>query len=684
MQFLYPQFLYAFLTLLIPILIHLFYFRRFKTVYFSNVRFLSQLREERQTRSRLKNWLVLLSRLLIFSCLILAFAQPYFPSEASGSKPGKDAISIFIDNSFSMRSVGEEGNLIETAKKKAREITESYREGDEYQLLTNDFKVENQQFSNRADLSKKLESVKSSPNTKSLATVLDRQGALLRDQDASRKIAFIISDFQKSTNKLRGITTDSNITYYFVPLKANKKDNVFIDSAWLASPTIQINQNNQLNYRVKNSGKEPVEELTVKLSVNKKQKGLDNINIPANQSKTGKILFQVDEKGWNAGKLSIKDYPITFDDNLFISYPVKNKARILAINEENKNPYLETGYGTDDYFGLTNRQAGNLDYSSLNRYDFIILNEHKELSSGLVAELTDFLEQGGNVLLLPPSDYSPDLKPYSSLLKRYNANRFKGASQEGQEVSYLNFDHPIFQDVFEEIPDNVRLPKVNQFYQSSDLAKTQERVLMRLKNGQSLLSIFPYRQGNVFVSAIPFNKEWSNITQNAIFVPLIYKMAFYEDKPRQLAYTISQDQILEVSKTRSSSDQVFKLMKDNYEVIPPQKQKGSNWRLFINDQIPEAGIYKLMTQSQAEPTGEGIAKRYAFNYNRKESQMATHSESELKDFTRKVNAKLLADQYKNLSQTIQQIEKGQFLWKTFIWLALAFLVVEIFLLKFLP
>ncbi|MCC6723197.1 MAG: BatA domain-containing protein, partial [Saprospiraceae bacterium] len=35
MQFLYPGFLFALAALAIPIIIHLFYFRRFKKVYFT-------------------------------------------------------------------------------------------------------------------------------------------------------------------------------------------------------------------------------------------------------------------------------------------------------------------------------------------------------------------------------------------------------------------------------------------------------------------------------------------------------------------------------------------------------------------------------------------------------------------------------------------------------------------------
>ncbi len=685
MQFLYPQFLYAFFTLLIPILIHLFYFRRFKTIYFSNVRFLSQLREERQTRSRLKNWLVLITRLLILSALILAFAQPYFPKENAQKEPGKNAISIFIDNSFSMRSVGEQGNLIEIAKKKAREIAQSYREADQFQVLTNEFKVENQQFFNKADFFNQIEEIKSNPNAKPLATVIQRQSSLLKEQNAAKKIAFIVSDFQKSTSKLQNIATDSNIQYYFIPLNASKKANLFIDSAWLASPTIQVNQNNTLKFLLKNTGDEKIEDLTVKLTINEQQKGLATKNIGAGESTQGQIVFKVGETGWNTGYLEIKDYPITFDDKYFISYPVKKQARVLVINRNSNNPYLNAGFGTDPYFQVDNRKKGNLDYSAFPEYDFIILNELSNPSSGLVAELKDFVQEGGNTLLLPPSNAAANQMPYSELLNTVNANEFTGISKQKQSVTHVNFDHPLFQDVFEEIPDNVRLPKAKKFYQSTSFANTRERVLMKLNKGQSLLSLYPYQQGTIFVSAIPFDKEWSNMTQNAIFVPMIYKMAFYQEKPRQLAYKIGKNQVIEVDKKKTNQDKVFKLVKGDFEVIPPQKRKAGNWRLYINNQIPEAGIYRLLPNNREKGTKEDKnIPHFAFNFNRDESQMATYSKQRLKRFTRENNVNLVSGEYANLSHKIKEVQKGQFLWKTFLWLALGLLLIEVLLLKILP
>ena len=54
MQFLYPAFLFALVTLAIPVIIHLFNFRRYQKVYFSNVQFLKEVQEQQASRRNLK------------------------------------------------------------------------------------------------------------------------------------------------------------------------------------------------------------------------------------------------------------------------------------------------------------------------------------------------------------------------------------------------------------------------------------------------------------------------------------------------------------------------------------------------------------------------------------------------------------------------------------------------------
>ena len=119
MKFVYPEFLYALFAIAIPIVIHLFNFRKFKKIYFSNVQFLKEVKQETQSKSKLKHLLVLLARIFTISFLVFAFAQPYFPTENQLSTPKDKVVGIYLDNSFSMESTGELGALLDEAKLKA-------------------------------------------------------------------------------------------------------------------------------------------------------------------------------------------------------------------------------------------------------------------------------------------------------------------------------------------------------------------------------------------------------------------------------------------------------------------------------------------------------------------------------------------------------------------------------------
>ena len=137
MKFLYPQFLYALALVAVPIIIHLFNFRKFKTVYFSNVQFLKSIKEKTKSQSQLKHLLILLSRVLALTALVFAFAQPYIPVDKKSQQAKKQAVSIYIDNSFSMDGENENGRLLLTAKQQALAIAEAYSNTDEFYLLDN-------------------------------------------------------------------------------------------------------------------------------------------------------------------------------------------------------------------------------------------------------------------------------------------------------------------------------------------------------------------------------------------------------------------------------------------------------------------------------------------------------------------------------------------------------------------
>ena len=138
MQFKHPELLYALFLLVIPIFIHLFQLRRFKKLEFSNLDFLKRVRIKTRKSSQLKKWILLLTRMAIFSCIILAFSQPFSASK-SALKNDKELV-IYIDNSFSTQLIDTKGVSLQTHLQKL--YSQDFYD---YKInwLTNDFSKRN-------------------------------------------------------------------------------------------------------------------------------------------------------------------------------------------------------------------------------------------------------------------------------------------------------------------------------------------------------------------------------------------------------------------------------------------------------------------------------------------------------------------------------------------------------------
>ena len=112
MRYQNPQILYFLFAVAIPILIHLFNFRKHKTIYFSSIRFLKEIKEENNKKYNLKKFLILLIRILAIAFLVFAFSKPYIQIK---NQQKTENIFIYIDNSLSMDNDFGEGSLIEIA-----------------------------------------------------------------------------------------------------------------------------------------------------------------------------------------------------------------------------------------------------------------------------------------------------------------------------------------------------------------------------------------------------------------------------------------------------------------------------------------------------------------------------------------------------------------------------------------
>jgi hypothetical protein len=685
MVFAQPLFLFALTALAVPIIIHLFNFRRYKKIYFTNVKFIAEIKQETKKRSQLKHLLILFARLLAITCLVMVFAQPYLPSSLFQKKlKGSQAISIYVDNTFSMEALASGGRLLDEAKNKAVEIADVCKPSDLFQLLTADFEGRHQRFVSRDEFKTLVEEVKISSAVRSLAEVMKRQEDMFSNARSMNPVAYIISDFQRSTSGFTDLKPDTAISWIFVPVVSAKQNNLYIDSVWFDNPVLQPLQPAKLRVKIRNSSDERLEKIPLQFSINNVQKSVASFEIEPESETTVVLPFTNNAAGIQSGMLSIPDYPVTWDDNFFISYTIAPAVPLFCINGDKPSPYLDALYASDSTFIYRNGGDKQLDFSSFGRYPLIILNGIKEISSGLKQEVLRYVMNGGNIVVFPPDKADPLM--YNDLLAAFGAPAMTGTDTARVNVSEINTESPVFRDVFEKdvsgrivLPENVDLPRVKWHYLLSRTSKSTTEDLMKLQNGQPFLTLTKAGKGQVFLFVVPLDDKASNFPRNSIFVPALYKIALLSVPYLPLFYSLSADNGIIIENDSLRNKEVYRIRKLNsdFESIPEMRSNGSLIRLYPHDLIKEAGLYTVME-------GSRIVQGVAFNYNRRESDLHCYSGDEINSMLKRSGVKyfaVLKGKQVSLAKQIHDINQGTPLWKYFVLGVLAFLLAEILLIR---
>ncbi len=675
MSFIYPSFLWALLAIAIPIIIHLFHFRRFKTIYFTNVKFLKEVKEQTSNRQKIRNILVLISRILAIIFLVFAFAQPYFAKKGNNSQIGNKDISIYFDNSFSMSAESEDVRLLEKARARAEEIIAAYGPNDKIQILTADFEGRDQRLISKDDALARIREVKASYNVKDISKVINRQKQALKTGTNRLKELYIISDFQKNATDLN-LYRDSIFRLNLIPLQSIQNKNIAIDSAWFQSPVQSLNQPNGLIVKVRNTSNLDVENIRLSLTLNGELRPGGTLQIAPKAVVYDTMNVTITKTGWYEAKLNVTDHPIEFDNDYYFTFNVKEKVNILEIHNGTANRFVQASFKNNDYFVVNNSSVGQLDFSKFKENDLLILSDLKTISSGLASELKNYIDAGGNVVVFPGKESV--LNEYNSFFSNISVNEYGTLDKRDRLVSYINFQDYVFFDVFEDKKDNLKLPSTKANYKITQKASASEEVLLRYRDGGTFMGKYNIGKGNLFMCAAPLDSDFSDLVKNGeIFVPMLYRMALSTGKERKIAYTIGKDNLLESDNKGSGSETVFKIGGENGEFIPEQRRMGNRLTLGVNNQVKTSGFYKLFLNPK------DILDKFAFNYDRKESELEFYSISDLKKRCGEDVTVIDGTYTRDFKSILDSEKKGTPLWKYCLIFVLLFLLVETLLLRFM-
>ncbi len=686
MNFLFPTFLIGLLAIAIPIIIHLFNFRKYKKVYFTNVAFLKELKQESDSKSKLKEWLILAMRILAIVCLVFAFAQPFIASKTENTQ-GQKCISVYIDNSFSMESTNKQGTLLENAKRHAIDIANAYNTSDKFQLLTNDFEGKHQRFLSKEEFIEQLNEVKISSANRALNDVIKRQQDFLQQVTSKNKSIFLLSDFQINQSAFNKSVIDTTININAVPISANEQNNVFIDSVWFETPVQQFGTQQKIHATVINKSSKDIENGTLKLFINGAQVSLNSFNISAGNKTDVSIGFTVKNKSINKGVLTIEDYPITYDDDFYFSFDAQTTINALVINgkESTTAQNFKSLMQKDSLFVYHENSEATIDYGLFATQNIIVLNDLSTLTSGLTAELQKFVTAGGTAIVFP--NKKADVVSYNNAFKLLQLPMLTNLDTVRSKTQSINFEQGLYEGVFDKVNQQMDLPQVWKHYNLQTQTNSNSQRILVLQNGGALLTKTELGNGSIYLFSIPSDAECSNFIKHALFVPTIIKASILSLKPMPIYYnTASNEAIVIASSTSSIKDKPLHIvMADTStssattktDVIPEHRLVNNKTTLFTQNQITEAGHY-VVTDNTTALSG------LAFNFNRKESDMRFYDNEKLQKQIDELGIKnftIINPNDSNLSSTLKETTDGKKLWKLFLILALVFLLCEILIIR---
>ena len=677
MKFLYPEFLWALTVLIIPIVIHLFNFKKYKTLYFSSLQFIKHVDQKTRSTQRLKHILVLLSRVLAFTFLVIAFAQPYFAESSDESNSKTPITSFYIDNSFSMQARGPEGELLSEAREKAKEIIENSVAGTRFLIGTNEMSGREERFLNKMEALERLDNISLSPLVRTIDEIVDWQREIIvkSEEDLEKKSKtnyFIFSDFQKSDLSKRLEKAQNNFTFFPTRLVPEKTTNVYVDSAWFSSPVHKTGLPNELNIRVANTNEDHIENLELSIQIGDYQKTVF-MSAPAKRKTVTKVSFTDKAPGVKSGSIKVADEHVFFDDSYYLSYTVHKSTNVLVIDGEDAIEGAHLIYDLNSPYRNKKKEVTAITKGDFEAQDFVVINGCNEMSSGLASYINDFVQSGGSVLMFP--GMTPNLNSWNGLLNTLKLPQMAAGVTSGNRIKTLNYADAFYKGVFEETPKELNLPSVSKTFRAIP-ASSRSKDLILLQNGLPLLS-YSEPNGNAVMFYSSIHEDFGNFSKDALFTTIMLRSAELSKRKQPLSLTIGMDAQYPVY-SQIKQDEAIHIKGNDIDVIPFHNEISGVHYIGLNklDNYAQllAGTYSV---EASKPLGE-----LSLNYNRAESKLDYLNEEEISKFFGDNTFK-----YNEISSTSElstvNINKPFSYWKLCIVLTLIFVAIEMLLVRFL-
>ncbi len=660
LSFLNSILLFGLLAGIIPVLIHLFVKHQPKIVYFSSLRFLKQIQKNQARIIKLCQILLLITRILIIICLILALSRPVIKTLIPSTNWRTHAPTIavmIIDNSFSMNYLDGSSTLLDRAKEIATEITEMLNDNDKVMLLTlnNNYNLQNSYFSIPSKIKDKINKISITDNSQLIRSILLKAEMELSRVDVINKEIYFITDNQKySWENIQEVTQRLQTDIFIIPVPQEKdKINLTTVSTWFVPKLLSASNRSEIRADIKNFSEKKINTVIVSLIIDNITKEEKVISLNPFQSK--QISFEFQDKGerFYFGSVKVKDEMLPDDNSFYFSFPSRSIGKlpkIVVISEYDIPFQFSTALDI-----ITENKWERLTPEDIN--DDIITNNHLfvfyrlgEFSDKLEFFANEILQNGKSIFLIPGEEL---LNNSTHEIRLDNKKvRFESLITQSSKIEFINKLHPISAIFSKQMFQKTRIDKMWNII-APDFSS-----LFSSGNDNSIFLI----NDRFLISAIDFKENWSNLIYQTAFPVLLYHIGEFlgGEESRLNNYTTGIPFPIE---TKGA----IECQLPNGEIIPIFI--GKEMETFT--QTDQQGHYFLSNDDVLQTV-------YSFNVPREESNLTLISERDIKSLQNLIY-RIHFLEPDNWKIHILTSRYGYEFWKILFWIVLTLLVIEMIL-----
>jgi hypothetical protein len=570
LNFFNPYILFGLIAVAVPILLHILNLQKVRKMEFSTLMFLKEVQKSRFRRIRIKQWPLMLTRILIITFLVLTFADFFIEGYSAGGKDVTKLGLIFTDSSYSMNISDGQDSIMKTALIMQDYVAGLFSSADELKIFY-------------TEVSDKFDTAVSFQPLKPYLS-----GILLKSEEESGKFnypikeVFVISDFQKINFNYTGLVNDEKTQYYFINTSEKIYSNVSINK--LETVTKLPEPSRPLTFKavVKNHGGNVITDAKLVFSMEGEKRDEKIISLNPFERKEIEFNAKITVTGLLKADilLNIPDTRLDLinEDNSItelIYIPEKINIGVISKNSIESDKIKAVFDAANKITGggkiYDYRISGSI--SALDSYDVIYICGFEKFSTGESDEIKKYLSTGKGVFLSPPGKI--DIDSYNSLGEfRIIEKTSPGADLQIKE---LYSESPLFEGVFRDagrvIKENdFEKVKVNQQYK----IPVQENIiaLITMQNGLPLMIESRTSAGSLILSSVSCGSGMSDFTGHALFAPVILKSAGYlsyiKSRENKTLQFVNHDTI-ESDLSKITESGLSKILKDsgikNFHII---------------------------------------------------------------------------------------------------------------------